>query len=203
VHEGHVAGYQALKTVLLDVFTRGVQFVSVYAFSTENWRRNPTEVNHLMRLVLRALHDDAHIFIEHNIRVKVVGSRDRLSEKVLRAIDEIEAATEHLTDGQVLICLNYGGQQEILDAAKKLADTHASGGAITVELFEQFLYAPEVPACDMIVRTGGDRRLSNFMLWRGAYSELLFLKKFWPDMTKRDVTRILKEYASRVRRFGG
>ena len=201
--DGHVAGYEALKTVLLDVLARGVQYASVYIFSTENWSRSPAEVNHLMQLFLKILRDDAPIFTANNVRVRVVGSRNRLSHALVRAIDDIEALTDSMNGGQLIVCLNYGGQQEIADAVSKLGDHGLMKGGVTPALIEQYLYAPDIPPCDMIVRTGGEQRLSNFMLWRSAYSELLFIKKYWPDMTKRDVTRILKEYAHRARRFGG
>lgn len=201
--DGHVAGYETLKSVLLDVLSRGVKYASVYIFSTENWNRTPAEVTHLMNLFLKILRDDAHIFIANNIRVRVVGSKARLSGALLRAIDDIETLTDGMDGGQLVVCLNYGGQQEIADAVSRLVSNGLSEGAITPALIEQNLYTPDIPPCDMIVRTGGEQRLSNFMLWRSAYSELLFIKKYWPDMTKRDVTRILKEYAHRARRFGG
>ena len=201
--EGHSAGYRTLKTVLLDVLGRGVQYASVYVFSTENWRRDTKEVNHLMMLLLRILRDDAPVFVAHNVRVRVVGSRSRFSKKILAAIDDIEKLTAPLDGGQLLVCVNYGGQQEIIDAVKGIMRKGVNDGEVNAENIEQFLYTPDVPPCDMIVRTGGEQRLSNFMLWRSAYSELMFIKKYWPEMTKRDVTRILKEYESRVRRFGG
>jgi undecaprenyl diphosphate synthase len=201
--EGHSAGYHTLKTVLLDVIGRGVEYASVYVFSTENWRRGTKEVNHLMMLLLRILRDDAPIFVAHNVRVRVIGSRSRFSEKILAAIDDIEELTAPLDGGQLLVCVNYGGQQEIVDALEGMMSNGVGSGQVDAKKIEQYLYAPDVPPCDMIVRTGGEQRLSNFMLWRSAYSELMFIKKYWPEMTKRDVTRILKEYESRVRRFGG
>jgi len=201
--QGHQKGYETLKTVLLDVLARGVQYASVYIFSTENWNRDKKEVEHLMGLFLKILRDDVAIFINNNVRVRVLGSRVRLSEKLLNAIDRTEALTESLQGGQLLICLNYGGQQEIVEAAAQLITRGLRPEEVTLSSIEQFLYTPDVPPCDMIVRTGGEQRISNFMLWRSAYSELMFIEKFWPDMTKRDVSRILNEYASRSRRFGG
>lgn len=201
--EGHTEGYRALKTVLLDVLSRGVEYASVYIFSTENWSRSSDEVEHLMRLFVRVLHDDAQLFIDNNIRVRILGSRKRLSKKLISSIERVEALTEHLEGGQLLLCLNYGGQQEIADAVTSLLREGHTAADITPALIEQFLYTPDVPPCDMIIRTGGEQRLSNFMLWRSAYSELMFIEKYWPEMTKRDVTRILKEYTNRARRFGG
>lgn len=200
---GHLEGYHTLKTVLLDVLNRGVRYASIYAFSTENWTRTKSEVAYLMNLFVKALNDDVQLFIEQNVRVRILGSRERLSATLIAAIDRIESMTHDLQGGHVLICLNYGGQQEIANACKRAMEAGVSAREMTIESIEQFLYAPDIPSCDMIVRTGGERRLSNFMLWRSAYSELMFIDKYWPDMTKRDVTRILKEYASRSRRFGG
>ena len=201
--EGHSAGYHILKTILLDVLGRGVRYASVYVFSTENWSRGTKEVNHLMMLLLRILREDAPVFVAHNVRVRVVGSRRRLSKKILDAIDDIEELTAPLDGGQLVVCINYGGQQELADSMNEILRTYNRSSEVTQKTIEQNLYAPDIPPCDMIVRTGGEQRLSNFMLWRSAYSELMFVKKYWPDMTKRDVTRILKEYESRVRRFGG
>jgi undecaprenyl diphosphate synthase len=122
---------------------------------------------------------------------------------VNKVLDEAEAQTAHLTGGTFVVCLNYGGQAEIADACKKIVQAGIDPSLITPELVAQYLYAPEIPPIDLVVRTSGEQRLSNFMLWRSAYSELLFLDKPWPDMTKADVTGILKEYSRRSRRFGG
>ena len=200
---GHTAGYEALKTVLIETLERGIPYVSAYVFSTENWKRSKAEVQWLMALLVRVLREDLHLFMEKSIRIRVLGSRDRLSRAVVRAIDEAEGKTAHLTGGQALTCLNYGGQLEISDAVKKMIEEGVAANEVTPELFGKFVYAPDVPACDLIVRTSGEQRLSNFMLWRAAYSELIFVKKSWPDMTKQDVTDILKEYTRRQRRFGG
>ncbi len=201
--EGHKAGYEVLKQVLLDTVAAGVPYVSAYVFSTENWKRTKAEVQWLMALLVRVLRDDLHIFIDNNIRVRILGSRERLSKKVIAAIEMAEAKTAHLTGGQALLCLNYGGQLEIADAVNALMKSGVKAGEVTPKHIEQYLYASDVPACDLVVRTSGEQRLSNFMLWRSAYSELLFIDKAWPDMTKRDVTAILKQYARRGRRFGG
>jgi undecaprenyl diphosphate synthase len=121
---------------------------------------------------------------------------------VLKAIEEAEAKTAQLTGGQVILCFNYGGQREIADAVKKVIQDGVPAEQVTPELISSYLYAPDVPPCDLIVRTSGELRLSNFLLWRAAYSELMFLDKLWPDMTRADVTAILEEYQRRSRRFG-
>ena len=141
--------------------------------------------------------------MKHNVRLRVIGTREGLSEVIVKAIDRAEAATAELDGGELLLCLNYGGQLEITDAVKQIVQSGVSAEDITSELIAENLYAPEVPPCDLIVRTSGEKRLSNFMLWRAAYSELIFLDKNWPDMTKDDVSAILKEYSLRQRRFGG
>lgn len=201
--EGHRAGYKVLKDVALATLAAGVPYASAYVFSTENWKRSEAEVSKLMGLIILAFKADLHIFIDKNVRLKIIGSRERLSDKVNKVLDEAEAKTADLTGGTFIICLNYGGQAEIADACKKIVQAGVGAEEITPELIAQYLYAPEVPPIDVVVRTSGEQRLSNFMLWRAAYSELLFLDKLWPDMTKDDVTGILEEYSRRSRRFGG
>lgn len=201
--EGHLKGYETIKSVAFDTVDKGVPFVSMYVFSTENWHRNGPEVRWLMDLAVRMLTSDLHEFVERDIRIRVSGTRIRLSRRLKKAIDAAEEATRHCTRGTVIIAFNYGGHQEIIDAVNRLRASVANTKKVTAQIFEQFLYTPDVPPCDLIVRTSGEQRLSNFMLWRSAYSELIFVKKPWPDMTKRDITAILKEYARRSRRFGG
>lgn len=201
--QGHTAGYEKIKEIVVETCRRGVPYVSAYVFSTENWRRSKVEVDWLMELIVRMLKKDIHVFTENNIRLRIVGVRDRLSKRVISAINEAEAITKHLTGGTFIACFNYGGQQEIVDAVNKVRQEVDSSRDLTVNEFAQFLYTPDVPPCDVIVRTSGEKRLSNFMLWRSAYSEFVFLKKAWPEMTKRDVVGILKKYARRSRRFGG
>jgi undecaprenyl diphosphate synthase len=202
-YEGHLAGYNAIHEVAIATFDAGVEYMSAYIFSTENWKRSEDEVGKLMSLVLKLLTSDLHIFEENNIKLRILGSRERVSDKILRAIDDAEARTGANTRGTLAVCFNYGGHEEIAAACKQIVQLGTSADAVTPELIAQNLYAPEVPPLDMIVRTSGEQRLSNFMLWRAAYSELFFLDKLWPDMTKADVADILDEYARRSRRFGG
>ncbi len=201
--EGHSVGYEKLREIMLDTIDRGVPYVSAYIFSTENWHRSGPEVKHLMDLVVQMLTRDLHIFVERGIRLRVAGTRVRLSRRVKKAIDRAEDTTKDLTGGTIILSFNYGGHQEIIDAVNRLRKTISVHKKVTAQIFEQFLYTPDVPPCDLIVRTSGEQRLSNFMLWRSAYSELLFIKKSWPEMTKQDVTAILEEYTQRSRRFGG
>lgn len=202
-YEGHLAGYNTIIEVVLASIAAGIKYVSAYTFSTENWKRSEQEVSKIMGLVLKLLTSDIHILQENDIRLVVLGSKDRLSKSVLKAIDQAEAETAENKRGTLVVCFNYGGQLEIADACKKIVQSGVPTEEITPELISQNLYAPEIPPLDVIVRTSGEQRLSNFMLWRAAYSEFIFLEKLWPDMTKEDVTAILKEYSQRDRRIGG
>lgn len=202
-YEGHEAGYTKVKDVLIETLHRGVKYASCYIFSNENWSRPQIEIDKIMALLLRVLQDDEHIFNEENVKLRIVGRREKLKPNLVKAIEEVEGATAQNTGGELLICLDYGGKQEIADAVKKIVQSGVDAADVTSELISQNLYEPDVPPCDMIVRTSGEYRLSGFMLWRAAYSELMFIEKNWPDMTKEDVTVILKEYEKRNRRFGG
>ena len=202
-YEGHLAGHNSLKDVLIESLNRGVKYASAYVFSTENWKRTAEEVNSLMGLLLRVLESDLPIFVENRIRLRVIGTREGLPKAVIKAIDRAEATTAELDGGELLLCLNYGGHLEIADACKKIIESGVAADEVTPELIAKNLYAPEVPPCDLIVRTIGEQRLSNFMLWRAAYSELMFIDKNWPDVTKDDVSVIIEEYQRRNRRFGG
>jgi undecaprenyl diphosphate synthase len=202
-YEGHLAGYNTIIEVVMATFDAGVEVVSAYTFSTENWKRSEQEVSKLMGLVLRLLTSDIHILQENNIRLRVLGSKDRLSKGILKAISEAEEKTKDNTRGTLAVCFNYGGQLEIAEACKKIIQEGVSAEEVTPELLSEHMYAPDLPPLDIIVRTSGENRTSNFMLWRSAYSEFLFLEKLWPDMTKDDVTAILEEYLRRGRRFGG
>jgi undecaprenyl diphosphate synthase len=202
-YEGHLAGYNTVQEVITAAFESGVKFVTAYIFSTENWKRSEDEVSKLMGLVLKLLTSDLPIFEKNNIRLKILGSRENISSRILKAIDNAEAVTTNNTAGTVAICFNYGGQLEIVDAVKKIIKSGVSVENITTDMVGQNLYGSDIPPIDIVVRTSGEQRLSNFMLWRAAYSELMFIDKMWPDMTKDDVMDIIKEYSRRSRRFGG
>lgn len=201
-YEGHLAGYNALKEVALATLASGVEYMSAYVFSTENWQRSADEVKKLMGLTLRVLKSDIPIFNKNNVRLKVIGSLEGVDPKIVKSIKDAEKATEANDGGTFLLCFNYGGQREIVDAVKNIVVSGVPADEITEATIAANLYAPEAPPADLIVRTSGEKRLSNFMLWRAAYSEFIFLDKAWPDMTKNDVTAIMDEYAKRHRRFG-
>lgn len=198
--EGHRNGYENLKTIAKKAIDRGVGYVTAYVFSTENWNRTKGEVKYLMDLALKLFNTDMAELNEEDIRVRVAGGRERLSPKLINAINNTEALTKNNKRGTIILCFNYGGQQEIAESVNKLLKRGVKN--ITPADISDNLYAPEVPPVDLIIRTSGEQRLSNFMLWRAAYSELIFVKKHWPDFNETDLDAALAEYATRQRRFG-
>jgi undecaprenyl diphosphate synthase len=201
-YKGHAKGYDILKEIVFEAVEGGVEFISLYIFSTENWKRSEFEVNKLMSLAMRVFKNDLHEFIEKGIRIRVLGSRDRLSGNLIKAIDESEEKTKYLQQGTACICFNYGGRDEIVEATKKIISSGIQPNSLNEQEFANYLYHPEVPSLDLIVRTSGEQRLSNFMLWRAAYAELMFIEKNWPDMKRSDVYEIIKTYKKRIRRMG-
>ncbi len=202
-YEGHLAGYNALKDVIEATAETGVKYISFYTFSTENWNRAEEEVRGLMKLIRRLFAGDLKQLVKDGYRLVVLGGKENLPSDIIEMIDKAEAASRDGTKATLAMCFNYGGQQEIVRAAQKAIESGIAPSELTTTNFVQFLDHPDVPPCDLIVRTSGEQRLSNFMLWRSAYSELLFLDKFWPEMTKADISAILEEYQQRARRFGG
>ena len=202
VTEGHRQGYANLKNIVRAAQARGVQYVSAYVFSNENWKRERSEVHDLMKLLMWVLRHEVRQFHHDNIRLRVVGSKLMLGKAMVKAIHDAEELTKDNDRGTLLLCLDYGGQQEIVEATKRIAAAGVKPEAITPELLGQYLYAPDVPPLDLIIRTSGEQRLSNFMLWEAAYSELLFSKVHWPDFTERHLANAIARYASRQRRFG-
>jgi len=199
--EGHRRGYDNLKDIARAAIDRGVSFVSAYVFSTENWNRTPKEVKYLMELAYKMLTKDVTELHKDNIRVLWLGSKERVSEKLITAIRDAETLTQHNTKGTLCISFNYGGQQELADAIMTMATTK-NLGEITPKTISNFLYRPEVPNIDLLIRTSGEERTSGFMLYRAAYAELLFVKKFWPDFSINDLSDALTVFAKRQRRFG-
>lgn len=201
--EGHRRGFNLLRKVAHKVFDHGVEYVSAYVFSTENWNRTEKEVDYLMGLIARLAEKDIKSFVKRGIRVRFLGVTDRVNEKLLSTIRKCEAQSAHGTKGTLAVCFNYGGRREIADACREIIAKGIPAGEITEQTIAEHLYDPEIPNIDLMVRTSGEQRLSNFMLWRCAYSEFLFLDKKWPELTEKDVPEMLTAYASRQRRFGG
>jgi len=199
---GHKKGYENLKKIAELCFDRGIKVVSAFIFSTENWNREQTEVDYLMDLALKLFKKDLKEIDEKGFRIVVSGSRKKLSDKLLSAIEDATAKTAQNTRGTINICFNYGGQQEIADAVMKINAQGQKGVDITPQLISDNLYQPELPAVDYIVRTSGEKRLSNFLLWQSAYAELEFVPVHWPAFGEQDLEAVLEEYAQRSRRFG-
>lgn len=202
VIEGHRQGVKVLKKVLRSALKHGVRYVSAYVFSTENWQRDRDEVRQLMKLLLWVMKHEIKELDAEGIRLRVVGSKLKLGHALAKAIHDAEELTQDNTRGTLLLCLDYGGQQEIVDAIKRIAETGYATESITPELISKFLYAPDVPPIDLVIRTSGEQRLSNFMLWESAYSELAFSKKYWPDFDERALRAAFADYAKTQRRFG-
>lgn len=196
--EGHKKGFGEIETIAEKVLNSGVKFASFYVFSTENWQRSKEEVAYLMQLLRAGIGRLSKKMLKNDIKCLVLGAEKNVPEDLLKSIKEAEELTKDCKSGTACFCFNYGGQQEIVDAANKAA----KAGKITIESLSQNLYKPEVPPVDLIVRTSGEERISGFMLWRAAYSEFIFLKKYWPDITPDDIDDILEEYKNRQRRFG-
>ncbi|MBQ8156505.1 di-trans,poly-cis-decaprenylcistransferase [Candidatus Saccharibacteria bacterium] len=197
--EGHRRGFNKIETLVNAAAEAGIPYISFFVFSTENWGREASEVSYLMDLASSMVLKLAKKFAKSNIRMLVLGSRERVDPKLVSLAEKAEKLTENCTGTTACFCFNYGGEQEIADAANKAL---AAGEKITPETIRKHLYKPEVPDVDMIVRTSGEERISGYMLWRAAYAEFYFLKKYFPEMEAADIENILKEYNKRSRRFG-
>jgi undecaprenyl diphosphate synthase len=200
---GHRAGVRAVKRVMYACEGLGVEILSVYVFSTENWSRPRAEVRALMRLFHQAIEREFDELNERGIRIVVSGRRADLSPAMREQIASAEALTLHNANGVLNVCLNYGGRAEIVDACRALAASGLPPDAIDERTVATHMYHPDLPDPDLIVRTAGEYRLSNFMLWEAAYAELHFTETLWPDFDEEDLRRAIADYQSRVRRFGG
>lgn len=205
--EGHRAGEAALLDVVAGAIEIGVKHLSVYAFSTENWRRSPDEVKFLMgfnREVLRRRRDQLNAW---GVRVRWVGRAPKLWTSVISELREAEEMTKKNSVMTLQMCVNYGGRLELVDAIRDIADGVANGtinpGRITEKTIQAHLYAPMLPDVDLFIRSSGEQRTSNFLLWQSAYSEMVFLDTLWPDFSREQLWRAIEDYARRDRRFGG
>ena len=205
--KGHEMGEAVLLDVVAGAIEIGVKYISVYAFSTENWRRSPDEVRFLMgfnRAVIRRRRD---LMNEWGVWVRWAGRRPRLWRSVINELEAAEQLTRHNDMLTLTMCVNYGGRAEIADAARALAREAAAGRLDPERVDERtvarFLDEPELPEVDLFLRSGGEQRTSNFMLWQAAYAELVFMDVLWPDVDRRVLWRAIEEYASRDRRYGG
>jgi undecaprenyl diphosphate synthase len=200
VAEGHRAGSRALRPVVETAIDLGVDSLAVYAFSTENWTRPGDEVEALMEIFGETIDRELVDLAKEGVRTRFVGRRDRAPEWLQEKLAALEAATEKESRLSLWIAFDYGGRAEIVEAARRLAE---SGVEVDENTFAQHLYAPEMPDPDLVIRTSGELRVSNFLLWQSAYAEFVFTDTLWPDFGPDEFRAAIEDYASRRRRFGG
>lgn len=201
--KGHQRGFELLKKVGEWIHERGVKILTIYAFSTENWNRSKTEVNYLMQLFVQALEkkniEDCH---KKGIKIQIIGQKERLSKFLQGKIKEAEELTKNNKKGVLNLAFSYGGRPEIIEAIKNIIKKKVPANKISEDLINQNLWTKGLPEPDLIIRTGGRRRLSNFLTWQSAYAELYFLDKYWPDFTEKDLDKALNDYSHCQRNFG-
>ena len=204
---GHYAGAERLKEIVRIADNIGVKALSAYAFSTENWKRPAAEVNFIMKLLDRYLTNEIETFQKNNVCVRFMGSREGLPKNVQEKMDNAIQQTKHNTGIILNLAINYGGQAEILQAVKKIAaevkDGLLSIDEINLTSFENYLYTKDLPPLDLLIRTGGDSRVSNFMLWQIAYAEIWNTEIYWPDFSSEYFLQAVRDFQKRDRRFGG
>lgn len=204
---GHKAGAENLYKIVKYAYEIGIKAVTVFAFSTENWNRPEEEVNYLMQEALRFKEQYKEGINKNNFRVKIIGERNKLNQDILDLIDRTNESTKDKNDFYFTICLNYGSMQEITHAVKEISKEVKNGtlneGDITPELIDSYLYTNELPKLDLLIRTSGELRISNFLLWQLAYAELYFTNTYWPDFSEKDLLVAIENFQNRKRRFGG
>ncbi len=204
-YKGHQEGVNVFKEIIKESFKLGIKYISVYAFSVDNWKRDQEEINFLMKMIIKFYDTDFPYLKNNNIRVLQSGITSNLNEEIIQIIRKIEKETEKNNGGVLNICFNYSGQLEILDAAKKIAKEYNEKKIdienMTINDFKKYLYH-DLPDIDLLIRTSGELRISDFMLYRIAYSELWFTDKLWPDFTKDDLYKAIEDFSKRERRFG-
>ncbi len=203
---GHHAGARRVREVVSACPGMGVDYLTIFAFSTENWKRTQTEVAGLMSLFRRYIYKEMQAFVAENVRVRFIGDRPRLDEKLRALMDEAEQMTGHCTGINLTIALNYGGRDEVARATKRLARDVAAGRLdpedVDLETLPRYLDTHVLPDPDLVIRTSGEARISNFLLWQSAYAEYEFIDTLWPDFTREIFVDLLRNYGARERRFG-
>lgn len=205
--EGHRRGVETLRRTVRAAGELGIRYLTIFSFSSENWSRPLAEVNELMGLLRRFVRNDLAELHQNNVRVRIIGDRNGLSPDIGPLLIEAEELTRNNTGLNLIVAFNYGARQEIARAARRMGEAVARGDLktddIDVDRFSGFLDAPDVPDPDLIIRTSGEQRLSNFLLWQAAYSELVFVPGFWPDFDRAALEAVITEFRRRERRFGG
>lgn len=203
---GHIAGKDALDPIVEHCLARGVQVLTVFAFSSENWARPANEVELLMQLLEQTIHEQMPRMHKYRIRLRFIGDRSQLSPQLTKLMSDAEATTAQFDAMTLVIAISYGGQWDIANAAQSLAQQVVDGSIkpddITAESLGQAVQLADLPAVDMLIRTGGEYRISNFLLWQAAYAELFFTPTLWPEFTTDELDRMMQDFANRERRFG-
>ena len=203
---GHMAGAETFRRIATYCRSIGVEYLTVYAFSTENWKRPEEEVGTIMKLLWRYLDEAIRTMEKDHIRMKVFGELARLSPQLREMVDRTDEISQHYQGFQANICLNYGGRDEIIHAARRYARDYAEGkvqGELSEEQFGGYLYSAGIPDPDLLIRPGGEMRISNFLLWQCAYAEFYFTDVLWPDFTPEELDKAIAEFNRRDRRYGG
>ena len=202
---GHAAGAETFRRIATYCKDIGIDYLTVYAFSTENWKRPREEVDTIMGLLGKYLREAVDTMERDHIRLKILGDPEILPKNLRDLIDETADISTHYEGFQANVCLNYGGRDEIVRAALRFAEDYKAGKAATLteESFSNYMFSAGIPDPDLIIRPGGEMRLSNFLMWESAYSELIFTDVLWPDFTSGDIDAAIAEYQRRDRRFGG
>jgi undecaprenyl diphosphate synthase len=204
---GHERGEQSLFDVIEGAIEVGVNYLTVYAFSTENWKRSPAEVRWLMGFNRDTIHRRRADLDALGVRIRWAGRRPRLWASVIKELEVAEQITRNNTTLTLQFCVNYGGRSEVVDAAREIArqavQGHLDPDRLTEDRFHKFLYCPDIPDVDLFIRTSGEQRTSNFLIWQAAYAEMVFLDHLWPDVDRRDLWDAIVTYNQRQRRFGG
>ncbi len=201
--EGHRAGIKSVKTVVETAYKLGIKFLTLYAFSKENWKRPKSEIEGLMALLEEYLEKEEKKFLEENIRFKAIGRVEELPARISSKLKRLEELTKEKKRMTLLIALNYGGRAEIIDALNSILRAKSRIKKIDEKLFEKYLYTAGIPDPDLLIRTSGEQRISNFLLWQIAYTELLMTPVLWPDFSREDFLMAIHDFQHRERRFGG
>jgi undecaprenyl diphosphate synthase len=205
--EGHRRGVEALRRTVRAAGDLGIEYLTIFSFSSENWSRPPAEINELMMLLRRFIRNDLADLHRNGVKVRIIGERENLDPEIRRLLEEAEDLTRGNDKLILIVAFNYGARAEIARAAQRMAAAVAAGdlavSAVTADKLASYLDAPDLPDPDLIIRTSGEQRLSNFLLWQAAYSELVFVPTYWPDFDRTALEGAIAEYHRRERRFGG